>query len=67
MAEFTDMWDGKQGKIKAVKNQIEFYSPESKSVHSTPYRAESIARKWEKKEMEKMLSLGVIKPAQIEW
>jgi len=67
MEEFTSMWDGNLGTISAVKHRIDLDPPDSQPVHSAPYRAGPATRQLEKNEIDKMLGMGVIEPAQTEW
>lgn len=64
LQEFTNMWDGHLGTIKTVKHHIDLDPPEAKPIHSAPYRAGPAARQLKKSEIDKMLQMGVIEPAQ---
>lgn len=67
LTEFTSMWDGHLGTIQTVKHRIDLDPPKAKPIHSAPYRAGPAARQLEREEIDKMLRMGVIEPAQTEW
>ena len=67
LSEFAEMWDGQLGTITAAKHRIDLDPPDSIPIHSVPYRAGPKAREFEKQEIQKMLSMNVIEPAQSEW
>ena len=67
MSNFSDMWDGRLGTITAAKHRIDLDPVDSRPIHSAPYRAGPKAREFEKQEIQKMLAMNVIEPAQSEW
>ena len=66
LKKHSSMWSGHLGEIKAPPYRIDL-KPESKPVHSHPYRAGPKAREGEEDEEQRMLDAGVIEPAKSEW
>ena len=66
LREFEQMWTGQLGKITATKHRI-VTTPSAPPVYQPPYRAGKHARELEKREVQKMLSAGVIEPSNAEW
>ena len=64
---FAHMWDGHLGHIHAATHRIELVADDTLPVHCAPYRAGPNAREFERQEMQKMVDMGVIEPAQTEW
>lgn len=67
LEQFQSMWDGRLGTIKAAKHRIELTPPNARPIHSVPYRAGPVARTFEKTEIDRLLRMDVIEPAQTEW
>lgn len=61
------MCDGNLGRIEAVKHRIQLTSTDEMPMKNFPYRAGPDARKLYNKEIEKMISKGVIELVQTEW
>ena len=66
LEKHSAMWDGHLGHIHATKHRIEL-TPGAKPVYQQPYRASPTQREHERKEIEKMLTEGVIEPSTSEW
>lgn len=54
------------GNITAAKDHFELLDNHTKSVHSAPYQAGLLTRKFEKAEIDKMPKEEFIEPAQTE-
>lgn len=61
------MWDVQFWSTKAVQYRIELEQSKYRPIYSALYRADPKAREFEKQEMERILHMNVIKPAQTEW
>ena len=60
------MWDGHLGLIKSTEHRIQL-EKDAIPAYQQPYRAGPKQRELEKAEIDKMLSLDVIEPANSEW
>lgn len=60
-------WNGYFCKIEAVQHRIEPEKTDSHPIKSAPYQAGSKAKKLEKQEIDRMLTVYVIEPAQTKW
>lgn len=66
LEKFESLWDGHLESIRAVQEGIELHKTDSQSIDSAPYRAGPKAREL-KKEIDQMLSVEVIEPAQTKY
>ena len=66
LSEFKNMWSGCLGKIDATRHHIELKLG-ARPIYQATYRPGPIAREKEKKEINRMLSAGVIEPTSAEW
>lgn len=73
-AQFTNMlenyheiWDGHLRQINKGTSRVELFSPGARQIHAVPYGAGLKARGAERDEVDKMLAITIIEPAQTEW
>lgn len=66
LPEFRDLWDGHLGRINTLKHRIELTLSDIWPIHSATYRGGLPGRKFEGEEIEEMLRMHVIIPAQTE-
>lgn len=67
ISEFQHWSDEHLSKIKAAKHRTKWTSADDRPIHSAKYRAGPHPRKYEKHEIDRMLGMDVIEPAQTEW
>lgn len=61
------MWDGHLGRINVAKHRVKPFDDNTQPIHSSPYRAETTTREFEKIKIERMFKGDIIKPAQKKW
>lgn len=67
LAAFTFMWNELWGRISTVKYRVDLDSPTISRVHSVPYWARSRVRDFQRSEIENLITINVIQPAQTDW
>lgn len=66
LEEFQVIWDGHLGQLNTATHRVEEYSPEAKSMHAVPYRADLKTRETERVEHDEMQAMKVVEPEQKE-
>ena len=66
LSEFESMWAGRLGRVTAAKHRIEL-KPGSRPVHQPSYPAGHHARGAIQRDVDKMISAGVLEPSASEW
>lgn len=61
------MWDGHLGQINTTAHQVKLVLPYKKPKHSTPYHVRPKWRELGKEEIDKILTVNLIKHEQTEW
>lgn len=64
LEQFHKIWYGHLGQTNLAPYKLKLSSLGARMVHAVPYRAGLKAREGEKEEIDKMLTMKVIKPAQ---
>lgn len=67
IAKIESRWEGHLGSINAVPHQTGLVESRDRPIHSAWYRDHPNVRELENQEIEKMLAIDVIKPAQTNW
>lgn len=67
LPDFESMWHEQLSQISIAKQRAKLSPSDAKSIHSAQYWAGPKARKFEKHEIDKMLSEGVLHPDQTKW
>lgn len=67
VSEFDAVWDGHLGWSSIAILRIELTSDDNRPIHAAPYRAGPKPQEFERSEIERMLAMTVIEPAQTEW
>lgn len=66
LAQYENMWDGHLESMKTVQHRIELEKSKNRPIHLARYRYRPKATEPDKRQIERMVAMDVIEPAQTE-